>query len=161
MRRWLILTGLLGVILGVIFTSGRALITRELVVSANPTVQALSESAHVDGLNFSYDDAVARLDEALALEPDNPALYVQRGQMILLLYEWDRVLADYNTALELDPSYPPAYFHRGVLYYTQGPRLSALDDFRRYLALAPGGAFALRAAEYIEDIEREMGANSR
>ena len=39
------------------------------------------------------------------LDANNPERHVQRGQIIMLLYEWDRVEANYTAAIELDPDY--------------------------------------------------------
>jgi tetratricopeptide (TPR) repeat protein len=124
-------------------------------------IQALVQRSEIYALAFEYDAAIADMDQAIELAtelaPDSlPYLYVERGQRILLLYQWDRVLADYNHALELNPNYAPAYFHRGVLFYTQGPRENALDDFRRYLELAPDGKYNERAEQYITAIEAEL-----
>ncbi|MFN8564233.1 MAG: tetratricopeptide repeat protein [Anaerolineae bacterium] len=111
---------------------------------------------------FRYDEAIADMDAAIALDPDNPALYVERGQRIILLYEWDRVLADYNRALELDPDYADAYYYRGILYASvpEGidARQLALDDFQRYLDLVPDGQHAADAARYHAEIQAQLGA---
>ena len=113
-------------------------------------------------LAFRYDDAIADMDAAIALDPNNPALYVERGQRIILLYEWDRALADYNHALELDPNYADAYYYRGILYASvpEGidARRSALADFQRYLDLAPDGQHAADAARYLADIQAQFDA---
>jgi tetratricopeptide (TPR) repeat protein len=114
--------------------------------------------AHLNGLNFRFDEAVADLDTAVALAPEEPDLYLQRGQLVMLLYEWDRVLENYNTALELDPGFANAYFHRGVLYYSVMEREKALADFEHYLTLAPGGQHAVEAGRYATSIHIELDA---
>ena len=132
-------------------------------------IEILSRRAEIQALDFDYDAAIAGMDRAIALAEGMPdygasglaALYTQRGQMILLLYEWDRVLDDYNRAITLDPDYAEAYYHRGILFYTQGPRENALDDFERYLELAPVGAYAEDAAIYREEIAAEREALER
>jgi tetratricopeptide (TPR) repeat protein len=119
---------------------------------------ALASSAQLYALAFRYDEAIGDMNAAVALDPTNPALYVLRGNITLLIYEWDAVLADYNTAIQLDPDYADAYFYRGVLYYTRIEYLLALDDFNHYLELAPDGEHAADAATYIEEIERTQAA---
>ncbi len=128
----------------------------------------LATQAQLYALAFDYDAAVNAVDEAIntyrrtayvAYAPSHMAkLYTLRGQMVLLLYEWDAVLSDYNTALSIAPFYSPAYFHRGVLFYTMGPRERALEDFQRYLSLAPTGFWAGQATDYIQRIEAELQA---
>lgn len=111
---------------------------------------------------FRFDAAIADVDAALALDPGNPALYVERGQRILLTYEWDRALADYNRALELDPNYADAYYDRGILYASvpEGldARRRALADFQRYLALAPAGPHAAGAARAVGELQAQLAA---
>lgn len=111
-------------------------------------------------LIFRYDEAIADMDAAIALDPDNPALYVERGQRILLLYEWDRVLVDYNRALELDPLYADAYYYRGILYASvpEGidARRLALADFERYLELAPDDQHTADATRYAAEIQAQL-----
>ncbi len=113
-------------------------------------------------LAFRYDEAIADMDAAIALESDDPALYVERGQRIILLYEWDRALADYNRALELDPLYADAYYYRGILYASvpEGidARRNALADFERYLDFAPNGPRAADAARYRAEIQAQLSA---
>jgi tetratricopeptide (TPR) repeat protein len=144
-------------------------------------VDQLVHIAQLYALAFDYDEAIARMDSAIAIAEDNmhtglhvdaatsgnfaridvAALYTLRGQMWLLLYEWDRVLADYDTAIEIDPSYPDAYFYRGVLYYSVlqaglAWREDALADFEHYLELAPDGDLAEQAQDYADAIRREL-----
>jgi len=102
------------------------------------------------------------LDAAIADAPDDPALYVERGKLILLIYEWDRALADFDRAIELDPAYAEAYYQRGLLYASapdgsNATRMLAIADFRRYLALTPDDAQAARAAEYLRQLEAALG----
>jgi tetratricopeptide (TPR) repeat protein len=110
-----------------------------------------------------YDNALADINAALELEPNNNGFYIQRGQVYLNLYEWDKSLGAFNTAIELAPEYADAYFQRGVLYYSilqtgQELREEALTDFRHYLELAPDGEYADQAREYADKIEAELAA---
>lgn len=124
--------------------------------SNKPLAEALSRRAQLHALVFQYDEAVADMNLAVQLDASNPALYVMRGQMVLLTYEWDAVLADYDKAIALDRNYADAYFYRGVLYYTQGPREKAFEDFSQYLRLAPDGSYAVEARQYAESIRSEL-----
>ena len=123
----------------------------------------LAARAQNDASQSAYSHAVANLSAALKLEPENPELYIQRGQMYLLLYEWDKSLDDYNTAIDLAPDDAEAYFYRGVLYYSvlqtgQALHENALADFRHYLELAPQGDHAAEARDYVDKIEAELAA---
>ncbi len=126
-------------------------------------VAILSKRAQLYALAARYDDAIADLNAAIKLDPDNPELYTLRGQMYLYLYEWDSVLDDYNHAIELDPTYADAYYFRGILYDSilqtgQELRPESLADFQHYLELAPNGDHAVDAARYVEQIQSELDA---
>jgi len=121
----------------------------------------LARRSRFHALAFNFDAAIADATAAIELEDNAEALaryYKLRGDHIFLIYEWDRVLDDYNRAVELDPDYADAYFARGVLFYTQGPRPAALEDFQRFSELVPDDPRAAEAAEYIESIEAELAA---
>ena len=127
-----------------------------------PSPSQFIERAKVHAENFDYDSAIAEMDSAIEIYPENVALYIMRGQMLLLLYEWDRVLENYNTAIELDPYYAESYFYRGVLYYSvltsEIPRQTALADFEHYLVLSPNSELAGQAQSYIDTINAELEA---
>ncbi len=117
--------------------------------------------AQMNASSSDYEAAIADLNTAIALDPQNPDLYLLRGQMYLAIYEWDNAGADFDHAIEVSPNDAPAYFHRGVLYYSilqtgLTTRDDALTDFQHYLELAPEGEFAAQAAEYVENIQREL-----
>lgn len=109
------------------------------------------------------DQTIDQMSAAIELAPDNPELYLLRGQVYLSLYEWDKALADYDQALELKDDYAEAYFGRGLVYIsilqtgTENYPL-ALADFQRYLELAPEGDHAEEALRYIEQLQAQNQA---
>lgn len=130
--------------------------------SSDKYLNALISSAQIHALASLYSDAIDDLNIAIELMPA-ASLYLLRGQMYLAIYEWDNAGTDFDRAIELSPNYASAYFHRGVLYYSiiqtgLTTRDDALTNFQHYLELAPEGEFAAQAAEYVENIERELEA---
>ncbi|MDX2139744.1 MAG: tetratricopeptide repeat protein [Chloroflexota bacterium] len=125
-----------------------------LIQRSDPVAQLVQQSReHAAAERF--DDAIVAMDDALALAPDNPLLYVERGQRILLIYEWDRALADFDRAIEIAPDYADAYYWRGILYASvpdASARPQARADFERYLQLAPNGSYATDAARYVQQL---------
>jgi tetratricopeptide (TPR) repeat protein len=120
----------------------------------------LTQEANYQVQTTQYDNALKAMGKAIELDPQNPALYLQRGQIYLLQYEWDKALADYNQAVELQPNNADAYFYRGVLYASvlqtgQTLHKDALTDFEHYLQLAPEGGHVADAQRYVEQLRKE------
>jgi tetratricopeptide (TPR) repeat protein len=133
--------------------------------SVEDQIQAFANSGAIHALAFDFDIAIQNLDAAIQLAETNhipnetiARLYKQRGDHIFLIYEWDRVLADYNRAIELDHDFADAYYARGVLYYTQGPRTAALENFLKFSELAPNNEKISEVQIYISSITAELDA---
>lgn len=136
------------------------------------TVEILRKQSQFHALVNDFDSAIDAVQQSIhqaEAAEDFPidalaALYIQRGQVRVLLYEWDAAISDYTTALELAPddeAVAPAYYFRGIVYYTTLlDRELALPDFERYLALAPYGEHRENAIQYREDIQAELEALS-
>ena len=126
-----------------------------LLVLRQPTVAELVAQSRTLAPAGEVDAAIRAMDAALAAEPLNPQLYVERGQRILLLFEWDRARADFDRALELDAEYADGYFYRGVLFASvpdASARPDAIADFEAYLRIAPEGEHADEARRFITQL---------
>lgn len=124
-------------------------------------VQVLADRAQLLALMFDYTAAIEDMDAVIALLQTDELLaqaYRQRGDIVMLTYEWNRALGDYNQAIMLDDGYAEAYYRRGILYYTMVERENALADFGSYLALEPEGQFAELARDYMTNIQTELDA---
>lgn len=124
-------------------------------------VQILEDRAQLFALMFDYTSAIQDMDtviERLKSDYSLARAYKQRGDIIMLIYEWNRALGDYNKAIEFDPDYAEAYYRRGILYYTMVERENAIADFETYLELEPDGQFVAFAEQFIVDIQTELDA---
>ena len=83
----------------------------------------------------TIDRALADLNQALKLKPDEANFYDSRGFAYAGKGEYERAMADYNQALKLEPGADYAYYHRGVIYRTLGDHQKAIADFKRTLEL--------------------------
>ncbi|GEM_PF-6118891 len=125
------------------------------------TWEFLMLRADIKALNFDYTSAIKDMDSVIELMGSDDQIaqaYKQRGDIIMLIYEWNRALDDYNMAIELAPFYAEAYYRRGILYYTMVERENALADFETYLELDPAGQFVPFAEDYIANIQAELDA---
>lgn len=134
------------------------------------TIEILHKRSQFHALVNDFDSAMTVIEEAITLAEaaedlslaKQAALYVQRGQVNMLLYEWDAAIADYTMAIDLGPDEPAvaeAYYYRGIAYYTTlVDRERALPDFERYLELALYGEHRAEALQYQADIRAELEA---
>ncbi|MDP3011048.1 MAG: tetratricopeptide repeat protein [Methylococcales bacterium] len=60
-----------------------------------------------------FDDALARYDLALSLNPDYARAHSNRGNVLQLLQRFNDALASYDRALAVRPDYAEAFFNRG------------------------------------------------
>ena len=100
-------------------------------------VMQLMLSAQANYVLERYDGALADLNRALELRPDDPVILNNRGVTYSALERHDEALADYNRALELKPDDPEILNNRGVTYYHLERYDEALADINRALQLKP------------------------
>ena len=75
------------------------------------------------------------LDRAIALAPDYPPSYINRGNALLGLGRTDSAIFCYNEALSLDTASANAYGNRGLAFFRKGDPQRALADYNRALSL--------------------------
>ena len=81
---------------------------------------------------FDYEKSFNNLEEALRLEPQNPAILRGLGCIHQFRKEYDMALEYYNKALEFSDKKEVEYTLIGIIYYIQG----GLDDAVRSFNLA-------------------------
>ncbi len=84
------------------------------------------------------DDAAAALGdytEAIALNPEYPALYVQRAYVYQEMDEVALAIKDMTRAIELAPDDADSFATRGELYAAAGDAVLAEADYRKALGL--------------------------
>ena len=63
-----------------------------------------------------YEEAIAYLDKAIQLAPDDAGAYLKRGVSYKELGEYQNAINDYTMAIQIDPDYADAYNGRGISY---------------------------------------------
>jgi len=61
-----------------------------------------------------------RLTRRLEADPNNPAVYIQRGMLSFQLAEMAPAIADFDRAEHLKPALTPSLWQRGIAYYYAG-----------------------------------------
>jgi tetratricopeptide (TPR) repeat protein len=78
--------------------------------------------------NQKWDEAIAKYDEAIKLDPNNVMAYTNRGAAYTEKQNYVHALTDYTKAVELDPkNYFPLY-NRSMLYIKMGDQDKAIAD---------------------------------
>ena len=88
--------------------------------------------------------AIADLDEALTLDPENADAYYIRGTIHVYLKRYERVVNDMAEALRIKPGNAQAWFNRGLAHAELDELALAIDDLTEAIRLDPDNADAYR-----------------
>ncbi len=88
-------------------------------------------------MNQQYDSAVYYYGLALQADPENPDLWLERGNSFLYVPNADSSLAMYQRALELDPAFEQAQYNIGLIYFERKNYLDAIQQTRKILGYNP------------------------
>ena len=95
-------------------------------------------SALAQGLEEgSSDEALEEYERAIALNPQDPDLYFNRGILYLDMGENDLAVSDFDRAIQLSPEEPDFYMHRGVAYENQDQFDNAIRDYSHVIRIEP------------------------
>lgn len=83
------------------------------------------------------DGAIADLNEAIRMKPEEVGNYLNRGVAKQQKKDWDGALADFNKAAQLKPNLPQIYNNRGIIRQEKGDLVGALADFQESIRLNP------------------------
>lgn len=100
-----------------------------------------------------YQGAIADLNQAIDLNPNNASAYNSRGNAYFKLREYPNAIAQYDQAIALNPDYAEAYFNRGLAHKLMGNDAQAKQDQMRAEQLLDGQVDALeKKADRIEQL---------
>lgn len=106
-----------------------------------------------------YQNALADLDQACALEPTSAAFFAQRGTIEEALRRPAKAMADFDKALELDPTQDDARFRRATLRFSAENREGATADLDVLdKTLAPQSQMRLAMSRFYQVLERPLQA---
>ena len=108
----------------------------------------LTTRAFIHSLHSRHDKAIGDLSQAIALDPSNADLYIDRGRAWLSLNEHKRAIDDFTGAIRLNPD-AEAYLERGDVYTQMKKYDKAIEDYERAVTLRPDAkAYTARGALY-------------
>jgi tetratricopeptide (TPR) repeat protein len=95
-----------------------------------------------------YDDALAELDRALAIEPTSNGINFYKAATLAASGRRDAAIMLFKRIQEMDPSFPWAYSNLARLYFFNGDTASAVQQWCRSVELEgnPEAARGLREA---------------
>ncbi|CCD91994.1 conserved hypothetical protein [Bradyrhizobium sp. ORS 375] len=96
---------------------------------------------------------MADYERAIRLDPNNPALFRERGLALQQKGELDEALVDLDRAVRMSFADPELYCDRGAIWLAKGRYDRALADFNQALKLNP--ALAAAAARRDEALARK------
>jgi Flp pilus assembly protein TadD len=85
--------------------------------------------------NRQYDQAIAILDQAIQIDPNNALAYNYRGIAYYRSKSYEEALADFNKAIQLNPNLAMAYNNRAYAYFRKKDYSKAEKDLLKAQAL--------------------------
>lgn len=111
----------------------RALNDANQAVWLEPKAASYVARAEVYSSNFNHDDAIADLNVAIEMEPDNVDAYISRGRAYTFKGNYDQAIADFNYAISIKSGFD-GYFYRSVAYTLKGDFEKSNADLKNSLA---------------------------
>ncbi len=84
-----------------------------------------------------YDRAIADLNEAIRLQPEDADFYAYRAKVYEIKGDPDRAIADYDGAARFEPERPSIYIGRAGSYQAKGDSECAIADYGEAIRIDP------------------------
>src|SRR6266850_4367962 len=110
-----------------------------------------------------YEEALADLNHALALNPRVARAWVNKGSVYAETNRNDSAYVCFERAIEIKPDYPEALANRGGIRSRRGDLVGAVEDCTKAIQLNPTfrGAYMNRASTYFKMGEFEKAVEDR
>jgi tetratricopeptide (TPR) repeat protein len=104
--------------------------------------------------NGKYANAASYYHKALLINPGDVKVRTDMAVAYIKLGNYDIALTELSKAMQDDVSYAPAYYYAGMAFEKKGAKPEATEQFRAYLELDPGGAYASDAQAAIDRLTK-------
>jgi protein O-mannosyl-transferase len=115
----------------------RAIAAFDRAIAIEPQAAVLVERSIAHQQRNDLDRALADINSALALAPNHPDAWYNRGVVHASRGDAAAALADYTRAIELRPTRPEAFVNRAAILGQLGRVEDALADYARAIELDP------------------------
>lgn len=102
------------------------------------------------------DAALADLDAAIKLDPQNPSPYNRRGITLRKKGEYDQAIESYNAAIGLNPKISSHYLNRGIAFRFKRDHDNALADMNALIAMKPNEARGYNERAIVYRLKRDF-----
>src|SRR5258708_10581053 len=89
-----------------------------------------------------YQEALANINQAIRLDPDDASNYNGKGLVFSELKRYEEALPAFEQAIQLNPYFTNAYMNKGFALYNLKRYEEALPTFERAIQLEPANAIA-------------------
>jgi tetratricopeptide (TPR) repeat protein len=84
-----------------------------------------------------YEEALAEYDRVIAIDPNYPEYYFDRGNLLSKMGRLEEAIANYTHAIEISPPFPELYYNRASAFNRLGEADRALADYNYLLEIEP------------------------
>lgn len=85
----------------------------------------------------NYESAVAAIDSATKIAPDNDRVWCSRGELMGILERNEEAIASYDRATQINPDYYEAWYNRGDVLKKLNLQEEALASYDRVIQVKP------------------------
>ncbi|CAN5161541.1 hypothetical protein BH10CYA1_BH10CYA1_31610 [soil metagenome] len=120
---------------------------------------AYMDAAYCYGLQKDYTAALAALQSAIDLRPDNAQYRASHGFYNQCAGNVVTAGQDFEKAISMDPKNSDAHFWRGGVFERQGDKSAAIQDYEAALASNPDYAEAKKKLALLNHVDRHSSVN--
>ncbi len=107
--------------------------TSSVMATATENTNSSSDSIITIGNEYmasgNPEKAIGEYNLALAEQPENAGLYLQRGIAYGMLKQTSKSMKDLDKCIELDPNIPEAYYSRAKVYDLRNDKDNAIQEY--------------------------------